>query len=350
MSFTLAELAELSGSELRGDPACRVSSVGSLDDAEPGQISFLTSRHFQHYLARTRASAVILSRAWADKSAGNVLINENPSLAYALIAAALTRPEKPAPGTHPSAVIDPSAEIDATARVEPNCTIGARVRIGPDAVIGPNCVLAEDCEIGDGSHLVASVTLGSRTRIGARCLIHPGAVIGADGFGLAHDGGRWVKVPQLGRVILGDDVEVGACTALDRGALKDTVLHDGVKLDNLIHVAHNVEIGESTAIAAQVGIAGSTRIGAWCTFAGQAGVAGHLEIANGVNISGLTAVTRSIHEPGTYTSTVPALEHAQWRKNFVRIRQLDELSRRVKALEKMLQNPGDKESPADRDK
>jgi len=350
MSFTLAELAELSGSELRGDPTCRISSVGSLDDAEPGQISFLTSRHFEHYLAQTRASAVILSRAWADKTAGNVLINDNPPLAYALVAAALTRSEKPAPGTHPSAVIDPSAEIDAAARVEANCTIGARVRIGAEAVIGPNCVIADDCEIGNGSRLVASVTLGSRTRMGARCLIHPGAVIGADGFGLANDQGRWVKIPQLGRVILGDDVEVGACTTIDRGALKDTVLHDGVKLDNLIQVAHNLEIGESTAMAAQVGIAGSTKIGAWCTLAGQAGVSGHLEIANGVNVSGLTAITRSIHEPGTYTSTVPALEHAQWRKNFVRIRQLDELSRRVKALEKLLQSTNGEAGPADKDK
>jgi len=340
MSYTLGELAQLSGSKLIGDPAVWITDVGSLDDAGTGQISFLTSRRFEIHLPTTGASAVILSPKYATNCPTNALVNDNPTLAYAVIATALTQTERPEPGIHPSAVIDATADIDPSARIEPHCTIGADVRIGPDAVIGPNCVIADECAIGRGSHLVASVTLGRRTCLGERCLVHPGAVLGADGFGLANDDGRWVKIPQLGRVMLGNDVEVGACTTIDRGALKDTVLHDGVKLDNLVHLAHNVEIGDSTAIAAQTGIAGSTRVGAWCTLAGQAGLSGHLEVSNGVHISGQTAITRSLHEPGIYTSTVPALPHAEWRKNFVRIRQLDELSRRIKALEKALQAEG----------
>lgn len=337
MTRTLSELAALSSSELRGDPDCRIDGVAPLDDAEFGQISFLTSRQFEPYLATTGASAVILSPRLADKCPGNALINDNPSLAYALIAQELTGSKTLSPGIHPTAVIDPTAEVDPEAKIDAHVTIGARVKIGPGVCIGPNCVIADACEIGSASRLVASVTLGERTSIGKRCLIHPGAVLGADGFGLANDQGRWVKIPQLGRVVLGDDVEVGACTTIDRGALRDTVLHDGVKLDNLVQVAHNVEIGMHTAIAAQVGIAGSTRIGAGCTLAGQAGVAGHLKLADGINISGLTAVTHSLHEPGVYTGTVPAMEHATWRKNFARLRKLDELYRKVKALEKALQ-------------
>lgn len=342
--YSLARLAELSASQLKGDSDCLITGVGSLDDAQSGQISFLASKRFRPYLATTRASAVILSPEYAEECPVSALVSDNPSLSYALVAAALTAPEPAEPGVHETAVVDSSAEIDVNARIEANCTIGARVSIGAGVVVGPNCVVADDCEIGRDSRLVASVTLGRGTSMGQRCLIHPGAVLGADGFGLANDGGRWVKTPQLGRVVLGDDVEVGACTTIDRGALKDTILHDGVKLDNLIQVAHNVEVGDDTAMAAQVGIAGSTRIGAGCTFAGQSGVAGHLELADGVHISGLTAVTRSIREPGLYTSTVPAVPHSAWGRNFARIKQLDALFRRVQALEKALAEAADDHS------
>ena len=342
-AWTLAELAEISGARLHGDPDCLIEGVGSLDDARPGQISFLASRRFKPYLADTRASAVILAPQFVDACPCNALVHENPSLAYALVATHLHAEPMPAPGVHPSAVVDPDAEIDPGARVEAHCTIGAGVRIAAGVWVGPNCVIADDCELGEDSRLVASVTLGRGTHLGRRCLIHPGAVLGADGFGLANDQGRWVKIPQLGRVVLGDDVEVGACTTIDRGALKDTVLHDGVKLDNQIQIAHNVEVGEHTAMASGVGVSGSTRIGAHCTLAGAAGLAGHLELADGVHISGLTAVTRSIKEPGVYTSTVPAVPHAVWGRNFARIKQLDELFRRVKALEKALAEAGAKE-------
>jgi UDP-3-O-[3-hydroxymyristoyl] glucosamine N-acyltransferase len=203
-------------------------------------------------------------------------------------------------------------------------------------VIGPNCVLLEDVQIGAGTRLVASVTLGPRTRLGARCLIHPGAVIGADGFGMANRDGAWVKLPQIGCAVLGDDVEVGSCSSIDRGAIEDTVIADGVKIDSQVHVGHNVHVGRHTAMAGGVGIAGSTRIGEYCTLAGAAGINGHIELADRVHVSGATAVTHALKKPGLYTGTVPAMEHAAWLKNFARLRQLDDMVRRVRALEKQL--------------
>lgn len=344
--LSLETLAELTGAELQGDPACSVHQVAPLDEARPGQLAFLASKRFLPYLEATGASAVILSPEHATRCPTNALVSDNPQLAYALAAAALNARVPAPPGIHETAVVDATAEIAPSASIGPLCVIGANCIIADDVEIGPNCVVGEGCEIGAGSRLVASVTLCEGTRLGQRCLIHPGAVLGADGFGLANDKGRWVKIPQLGRVILGDDVEVGACTTIDRGALKDTVLHDGVKLDNQIQVAHNVEIGENTAMAAHVGIAGSTRIGSGCTVAGAAGIAGHLELADGVHVSGLTAVSRSLRKPGLYTSTVPAMPHDQWGRNFARLRQLDDLYRRVRALEKALQEKnGDVDSP-----
>jgi len=334
--LSLAQLADLTGAQLHGDAACMLSGVGSLDDAQSGQIAFLSSNRFRRYLPDTAASAVILQEADLEQCPTNALISDNPYLAYALVAAALTAGEPLPAGVHDSAVVDTSARIAASARVEANCTLGADVEIGEDVIVGPNCVVADGCRIGAGSRLVASVTLGPGTILGERCVIHPGAVLGADGFGMANDQGRWVKVPQLGHLVLGNDVEIGACTTVDRGALKDTVLEDGVKLDNNIQIGHNVSVGKHTAMAANVGISGSTRIGAYCTVAGAVGMAGHLELADHTHISGLTAITRSIREPGVYTSTVPAMPHDQWRKNFVRLKQLDDMARRLRALEKAL--------------
>ena len=342
-AFSLASLAELIGAELHGDPAHQVSGVAPLDEAGPAELTFLTSAKFRKQLPDTRAGVVILKADDLEACPVNALVSENPYLAYALVVQAMSASEPNAPGVHPSAVVDASARIDAAARVEANCTIGANVEIAAGALIGPNCVIAEGCRLGENTRLVASVTLGGQTELGARCLVQPGAVIGGDGFGFANDQGRWVKVPQLGRVIIGNDVEIGACTTVDRGAIKDTVIKDGVKLDNQIQIAHNVEVGEHTAMAAGVGVSGSTRIGAYCTLAGAAGLAGHLELADRVHISGMTAVAGSIREPGVYTSTVPAMSHDRWRKNFVRLKQLDDMARRLKALEKALaaSKPGD---------
>lgn len=334
--LTLAQLAEITGATLHGDAQRTVGGVAGLDDAGPEQLAFLSSSEFRRHLPTTRAAAVILRPQDLPDCPVDALVMDNPYLGYARAATALSRRDPLPPGIHPSAVVDATAEVSPDARIEANCTIAAGVRIAEDVVIGPNCVVGENCEIGAGTRLVASVTLGTATRIGRRCLIHPGAVIGADGFGMANHEGRWVKVPQLGGVVMGDDVEVGACTTIDRGAIRDTVIGNGVKLDNLIQIAHNVEVGDHTAMAAGVGISGSTRIGAYCTLAGAAGLAGHLELADGVHISGMTAVTHSIREPGVYTSTVPAMPHARWRKNFARLKQLDDMARRLRALEKAL--------------
>ena len=334
--YSLAALAEITGADLRGDPECCVSAVGSLDEAQPGQLAFLASKRFRRYLKKTRASVVILGADAVDECPAHALVSDNPQFAYALAATALTAEAPPEPGVHATAVVDPSAQVQASAYIGPHSVIGAGSVIAEGVEIGPNCVIGKNCEVGKGSRLVASVTLCDGTRMGQRCLIHSGAVLGTDGFGLARDGERWVKIPQLGRVVLGDDVEVGAGTTIDRGALKDTVVHDGVKLDNQIQIAHNVEIGAHTVMASQVGIAGSTRIGSGCVLAGQAGISGHLELADGVYVSGLTAVSRSLRRSGLYTSTVPALQHKQWGRNFARLKQLDDLFRRVKALEKAL--------------
>jgi UDP-3-O-[3-hydroxymyristoyl] glucosamine N-acyltransferase len=335
--LSLAQLATITGAQLHGDDACMVHGIGSLDDAQPGELAFLSSSKFRKHLETTKAAVVVLKPKDLARCPVNALVSDNPYLAYALAAAALHAGEKKAAGIHASAVVEDSAEISPGARIEAQCYIGENVHVAEDAVIGPGCVVMDGCRIGAGTRLVANATLGSDTWLGQRCLIQPGAVIGADGFGMANDQGRWVKVPQLGRVVIGDDVEIGACTTVDRGAIKDTIIADGVKLDNQIQIAHNVQIGAHTAMAAGVGISGSTKIGAYCTVAGQAGMAGHLELVDGTHVSGQTAITKSIREPGVYTSTVPAMPHDQWRKNFARLKQLDDMARRLQALEKALQ-------------
>jgi len=342
--FSLVQLSKLTGAQLHGDPDCMVSGVGSLDDAQSGQLAFLSSSKFRKHLETTQASVVVLKSKDLERCPVNALVSENPYLAYAVAAAALSAQPKQASGVHPSAVVEETAEIADSARIEAQSYIGAGVVLGEDVVIGPGCVVADGCHIGAGTHLVANVTLGTDTRLGERCLLQPGAVVGGDGFGMANDQGRWVRVPQLGCVVIGDDVEIGACTTVDRGALKDTVIEDGVKLDNQIQIGHNVQVGAHTAMASGVGVSGSTKIGAYCTIAGAVGMAGHLELADRTHISGLTAVTKSIREPGVYTSTVPAMPHDQWRKNFTRLKQLDDMARRLKALEKALEEKKQNES------
>jgi UDP-3-O-[3-hydroxymyristoyl] glucosamine N-acyltransferase len=246
--------------------------------------------------------------------------------------------KKDSVGIADSAVISASAEIDKSASIGDCCVIGERVRIGADVVVGPGSVIESDCEIGTQTRLVARVTLCHRTRIGARCLLHPGAVLGADGFGLANDQGRWIKVPQLGRVWLGDDVEIGANTTVDRGALEDTILHDGVKLDNMVMIAHNVEVGEHTAMAGCSGIAGSTKVGSHCTIGGQTGLAGHLTIGDNVHFSGATLVSRSFSEAGYYSGNLPAMENSAWRKLIARLRRLDEMAKDLKLLKKTVKS------------
>ena len=336
MALTLDELARLSGAELRGEPSRLINRVATLDDAGEGAISFLANRRYTSQLKKTDASAVILAEEDVADCPVDCLVSDNPYLAHARVMNVLYPEPAGSAGIHSSTVVDPSARIDDSASIAANCYIGAGVVVEAGVVIGPACVVLDNTVIGEGSRLIASVTLCSDTQLGRRCLVHPGAVIGGDGFGLANDEGAWIKVPQIGRAVLGDDVEIGSCSSVDRGAIGDTRLADGVKIDSQVHVAHNVQIGEHTALAGCSAIAGSSKVGAYCTIAGGAGVTGHVELADHVHVSGVTSVTRSIKEPGLYTGTVPAMEHAVWLKNFARLRHLDDMVRRVKQLEREL--------------
>lgn len=333
-SYRLQELADALGASLRGDPDTLISGLATLQAAGPGQISFLANPAYGKYLNETRASAVIVSPEFADNCPTNVLLLDNPYMGYAQLSHWFDpSPVAPA-GVHASAVIDDSARIDDAASIGPHVVIEAEARVGAHAVIGAGTVIGARSCIGDHTVIRPRVTLGHDVVVGQRCYILSGAVIGSDGFGFANEQGTWHRIAQLGGVVLGDDVEVGANTTIDRGALDDTVIGNGVKLDNLIQIAHNVQIGDHSAMAAMVGIAGSTRIGRNCVFGGASGVAGHLDIADQVHLTGMTLVTGDIREPGVYSSGTSADSNRNWRKNAVRFRQLDALARRVRELEK----------------
>lgn len=268
----------------------------------------------------------------------SALVSDNPYLAYARVATKLFPRKTITPGIDATAVVGRSSSIDSSAWIGPCVVIGEGVTVESGVCIGPGCVVEDNCRIGADSRLVANVTLCHDTRLGQRCLIHPGAVLGADGFGLANDEGHWVKVPQLGRVRVGDDVEIGANTTIDRGALEDTILHDGVKLDNLIQIAHNVEIGRNTAMAGCSAVAGSTKIGSHCTIGGQTGLVGHLTIGDNVHFSAATLATRSFIEPGYYSGNLPAMENGAWKRVIARLRNLESMAKEMKFLKKNLNN------------
>lgn len=342
MELSLGELAIRHGLELRGDPGQRVSRVGTLQHAGPDAVSFLANPRYRKHLGSTQAGAVVLEAEHAAECVAAVLVSRNPYAAYARIAADLNPEPDFAPGIRPGAHVDPTAEVAATAAVAPGAVIEANVRIGPGAYIGPNSVVGAGAQIGAGSRLVANVTICHGVRLGARVLVHPGVVIGADGFGLAREPEGWIKVPQLGGVDIGDDVEIGANTTIDRGAIDDTVIENGVKLDNQIQVAHNVRIGAHTVIAGCTGISGSTTIGSNCMIAGAVGVGGHIDIPDGTVVTGMTMVSRSIPRRGVYSGSLPFDEAARWRRNAARFRQLDALAKRLARLERL---QGDTDDP-----
>ena len=332
--ISLGELVERLGGTLEGPEDARISGVGTLAASGPGALSFLSNSLYRSQLSSTRAGCVVLRAEDAAHCPVPAIVTDDPYLYYAR-AAALILPERPvAPGLHPSAVVDASARIDGSAWVGPNAVVGAGAEVGPGASIGPGCVIGEGVRIGADSRLSANVTVIAGARMGSRCLLHPGVVIGGDGFGIARAPERWIKVPQLGSVEIGDDVEIGANTAVDRGAIENTVIEDGVKLDNLIQVGHNVRIGAHTVIAGCTGISGSARIGARCMIAGQVGIAGHISIADDTLIMGKCVVSHSITEPGGHFSgALPMEESRKWRRNSARFKNLDELARRVARLE-----------------
>ena len=323
MVLTLGELAARLGLALRGDPDARVEGVSTLADSRPGTVTFLAESRHRRLLGETQATAVILQERFAAECKVAALISPNPRAAYAQVASLLYPETAPPAGVHPGAVVDPSARIDASAHVGALAYIGAGASIAAGAVIGPHCVVGEGASVGPGTRLVARVSLGKGVQFGARCIVHPGAVIGADGFGFAPDGaGGWLKVPQVGTVRVGDDVEIGANTTVDRGAIGDTVIEDGVKLDNQIQVGHNVRIGRHTAVAGCTGISGSTLIGERCQIGGACAIGGHLSICSDTIVTGFSMISHSITRPGVYSSGIPFEDARTWRRLVARFKRL----------------------------
>ena len=329
MSFTLAELAELCEAGIKGERSREIRAINTLKSAGEGDIAFLANRRYAADLPGTRASAVILREQDSHACPASALITADPYLAYAKIAGHLYPRPGHRPGRHQSVVSGPGSEIDGTASIGAHVVIGAKVRIGAGTRIGPGSVIEDEVLIGPRCLLIANVTLCRRVRIGAGVVLHPGVVIGADGFGYALDHGAWRKIPQLGAVTIGAEVEIGANTTIDRGALEDTRIGPGVKIDNQVQIGHNVVIGADTAIAGCVGIAGSVRIGRRCQIGGACCINGHIEIADDVRLQGMSGVTQSIKSAGVYSAAMPAMENRAWLRNLARFRRLDAKSRKL---------------------
>ena len=338
MRARLGELAAVLGGELIGDAALEVDRIGSLEGAGDSTISFLAHPRYLAQLAATHAGCVIVGPALRDAAAarGAAIVCTDPYLAFARLTQwwAARQRRAPARGVHASAVVEPGAHVDATASIGALAYVARGARIGAAAVLGAQCHVGEGAEVGEATVLKARAVLGEGCHIGRRGIVHAGAVIGADGFGFAPTEGRWEKIEQLGSVAIGDDVEIGANSCVDRGALDDTVLEDGVKIDNLVQIGHNVRIGAHSALAGCVGVAGSARIGRHCTVGGGAGILGHLEIVDHVHITAFTLVSRSIRKPGQYSGAFPFDDNATWEKNAATLRQLHALRERLRALER----------------
>jgi len=333
--YSLGEIVGTLGGELLGDDVA-ITGVASLASAQSGQISFLTDSKYRSLLSSTRASAVIVGTRNRDITDLPRIATPNPYVYFARVAALFNPRPAITQGIASSAVIDPTANIPSSCTIAQHVIVGRRVTLGNNVVIGPGCVIEDDVVIGEGTTLHANVVIHHACVIGNRCNLFAGCVIGADGFGYAEDSGSWVKIPQIGRVVIEDNVDVGANTTIDRGALDDTVVEEGVKLDNLVQIGHNCRIGAHTVIAGCVGIAGSAHVGRHCKIGGAAMILGHLDIADGVTISPGSMITRSLNKPGTYTALMPFQDHEDWLKTAAALRQLSKLTDQVKKLEKEL--------------
>lgn len=331
----LTEIVARLGGSLEGDGSVVVTQVGTLASAGAGQIAFLTNPKYRQQLQSTRAAAVIVPPQFASDTSLPRIVHQNAYAYYARVVALLNPQGSRIAGVHPSAVVD--SKVPSSASIGANVVIGADVVIGENVTVSPGCVIGDGVSIGDDSLLYPNSVIYHHCVIGRRAVIQAGAVIGSDGFGFAKEGECWIKIPQIGRVIIGDDVEVGANTSIDRGALDDTVIGNGVKLDNQIQIAHNVVIGDHSALAGCVGVAGSTKIGRRCTVGGAGMIIGHLDIADDVHISAGTMVTKSLHKPGQYTSIFPLEAHEDWLHNAAQIKRLAKLAERVSELEKKLE-------------
>ena len=329
-SYSIAEIAKLINAEVIGDDQLIISRLAPIISAEPGELTFLLGGRYQQFLSKTNASAVILTQTHAAEYAGVSLIVDNPESAFAKLARLFDPYQKPAPGIHQTATIASSAEVSDSASIGAGCVIADNVQIGENTVLSAGVTIGDDVHIGADCALFSNVSVYHGVRIGDRVTVHSGAVIGADGFGLTRSASGWEKMPQIGAVLIHDDVEIGANTCVDRGSLGDTILHNGVKIDNLVQIAHNVIVGKHTAIAGCVAIAGSTTIGANCMIGGTTGIAGHLAIVDGVVFTGGATVTKSVSEPGIYSSGTGLLPNISWRKMAVRLRQLDHFMKNKK--------------------
>src|SRR5258706_3149636 len=316
--FTLAQIANRLGGRVAGQQEVLIQQVGSLERAGPGQITFLSNSRFRAQLAGTGASAVVLGADAEGLTGLPRIVSGDPYSYFARVSQLFNPRITQAAGVHPSANVAPSAKLGERVSIGPGCAVGEGVILGDDSCLYPNVVVYPGC------------------RIGARAIIHSGAVIGADGFGIARDEGRWVKIPQIGAVKIGDDVEIGANTTIDRGAMDDTVIGDGVKLDNQIQIGHNCRVGAHTAMAGCVAVAGSADIGSHCTIGAGALILGHLSICDHAHVSADTVISRSIRKPGTYTGMFPADDNESWARNTAVVRHLADLADRVRALEKRL--------------
>ncbi|MGE4407529.1 UDP-3-O-(3-hydroxymyristoyl)glucosamine N-acyltransferase [Pseudomonas sp.] len=334
--LTLGQLAEELGGSLRGDAAQPIDGLATLQEAGPTQLSFLANSQYRKYLATSRAAAVLLLPADAQGYEGAAIVVDDPYLAYAHASHLFETRPAVSSGIHPTAVVAADAEVHASASIGAYAVIESGASIGADVVVGAQSFIGARSRIGEGGRLAPRVTLYHDVVIGKRVVIQSGAVIGGEGFGFAKEKGAWQKIAQIGGVRIGDDVEIGSNTTIDRGALSDTLIGNGVKLDNQIMIAHNVQVGDNTAMAGCVGISGSTKIGRNCMIAGGVGMVGHIEVCDNVFVTGMTMVTRSISEPGSYSSGTAMQNAADWRKSAARIRQLDDMARRLQQLEKSL--------------
>jgi UDP-3-O-[3-hydroxymyristoyl] glucosamine N-acyltransferase len=332
-SYRLADIAAQLGGRVLGDAGVVISQIATLENAQQNHISFLTNSKYRLQLASTRAGAVILGEADADATNLPRIVSDNPYAYFAKVSALLNPLPEAKPGIHPSAVVDAGARVDSTASIAAMVVVGEGATIGAHSIIGEGCCIGENTTIGRYARLYPRVVIYHHCIIGDNLIVHSGAVIGSDGFGIAMDGGHWIKIPQIGRVVIGNNVEIGANTTIDRGALDDTVIEDGVKLDNQIQIAHNVRIGAHTAIAGCAGVAGSAVIGRYCMIGGGARILGHLQLADHVEVAAHTLVGKSIREAGSYAAIFPFSKTDDWRKNAVHLRHLDELTKRIKALE-----------------
>jgi UDP-3-O-[3-hydroxymyristoyl] glucosamine N-acyltransferase len=333
MDFSLGEIARVINAKLIGDPECRVSGVGSLQNATSAQLSFLSNPRYISSLKSTKAIAVIIAQNYFDHCTTNSLVCDDPYLAYVKAARYLNPKPDFTSGIHPTAVLEKSADVHINVFIGANTYIGHNVIINENVQIGPGCVIEDNVIIGNASKLVANVTICHDVYIGSRVILHPGVVIGSDGFGFANDAGRWLKSPQLGSVEIKDDVEIGANSAIDRGTLDNTRVDEGVKIDNLVQIGHNAQIGAHTAIAGCAAVAGSVTIGKRCMIGGGTCIAGHNSLADDVVITGLSGVTNSIKQAGVYSGSMITSGNKIWRKNMVRLRHLDEIVRRLFDLE-----------------